>query len=166
MINSTMIYKIHIIATWIHILSAVYWLGAILFTLTVLGPVMRFQPGKVATPIMSSIQNRVRRFVLVAIVLFVVTGSFNLYYRGLTDLGFFETSYGRIFLVKMIPVAVMFTIYFSAPLILRSLSPDSKGTCCELEEGPKRVGRVFAILHMIALACGIIVIFMGVMLRG
>lgn len=161
-----MLYKVHLIATLIHILSAVYWLGAILITMTVLGPVMRFQPGKIATPIMSSIQNRVRRFVLVAIVLFAVTGSFNLYYRGLTDLGFFGTSYGRIFLIKMIPVAVMFAIYFSAPLILRRLSPESNGTCCELEEGPKRAGRVFAILHMVALTSGIIVILMGVMLRG
>ena len=159
-------YKIHLIVTWIHILSAVYWLGAILFTLTVLGPVMRFQPGKVAVPIMSSIQNRVRRFVLVTIILFVATGSFNLYYRGLLHNGFFSSSYGHIFLIKMIPVATMFTIYFSAPFILRRLSPESKGTCCELEEGPKAVGKVFAILHMIALGCGIIAIFMGVMLRG
>ena len=160
-------YKIHLIATWLHILSAVYWIGAILFTLTVLGPTMRYQPEKVAVPIMSSVQNRVRSFVLSAIIIFIATGLFNLYYRGMTNSGrLFNSPYGAIFLIKMVPVAIMFAIYFSAPLILKRLSPDSKGTCCEIEEGPKPVGTVFAILHLIALACGLLIVFLGVMLRG
>jgi uncharacterized membrane protein len=160
-------YEIHLIATWLHILSAVYWIGAILFTLTVLGPTIRYQPEKVAVPIMSSVQNRVRSFVLSAIIIFIATGLFNLYYRGMMDSGrLFNSPYGAIFLIKMVPVAIMFAIYFSAPLILKRLSPDSKGTCCEIEEGPKPVGKVFAILHLIALACGLLIVFLGVILRG
>lgn len=53
-------YEIHIIATWLHIISAVYWLGAIFFILTALGPVMKSQPGQIALPIMSGVQTRVR----------------------------------------------------------------------------------------------------------
>lgn len=160
-------YVIHLIATWLHILSAVYWIGAILFTLTVLGPTMRYQPSRVAVPIMSSVQNRVRSFVLAAIIIFVATGLFNLYYRGMMDGKIlFNSPYGTIFLIKMAPAAIMFAIYFSAPLILKKLSPDSKGTCCEIEEEAKPVGKVFAILHLIALACGLLIVFLGVMLRG
>ena len=161
-------YGIHLIATWLHILSAVYWIGAILFTLTVLGPTMRYQPWKIAAPIMSSVQDRVRSFVLAAIVIFVATGLINLYYRGMMDGGrLFNSPYGTIFLIKMAPVAIMFAIYFSAPLILKRLSPESKGTCCEIEEdGPRPAGKVFAMLHLIALACGLLIVFLGVMLRG
>ena len=49
-------YEAHIIATWMHIISAVYWIGAILFTLTILAPVMRSQPASSAIPIMSEVQ--------------------------------------------------------------------------------------------------------------
>jgi len=160
-------YGIHLIATWLHILSAVYWIGAILFTLTILGPTMRYQPSRVAVPIMSSVQNRVRSFVLAAIIIFIATGFFNLYYRGMMDdKRLFNSPYGTTFLIKMVPATIMFAIYFSAPLILKRLSPESKGTCCEIEEETRPVGKVFAILHLIALACGLLIVFLGVMLRG
>jgi|SRR3989338_1493175 len=160
-------YEIHIAATWLHIVSAIYWVGAILFTLTVLGPVMRCQNTGIAMPIMSEVQRRVRRFVLLAIIIFIATGVFNMHYRGLMDTEtLFSSSDGRIFLIKMFPVIVMFTIYFSAPFILRRLSPESKGVCCEVEEKSNRVGRVFAILHIVALICGLSAAFLGVNLRG
>lgn len=161
-------YEIHIIATWLHIISAVYWLGAILFILTALGPVMKSQPGQIALPIMSGVQTRVRGIVLAAIIIFISTGVFNMHYRGLMDMDvLFGSEYGRIFLLKMVPVAVMFSIYFSAPMILKKLSPESKGVCCELENAPKpHAGKVFAILHIIALVCGLGIVFLGVRLRG
>lgn len=160
-------YEIHIAATWLHIVSAIYWIGAILFTLTVLGPVMRYQNTETAVPIMQEVQRRVRRFVLVAIIIFIATGVFNMHYRGLMDTEtLFSSSDGRIFLIKMFPVMAMFTIYFSAPFILRRLSSESKGVCCEVEEKPNRAGRVFAALHIIALICGLSAAFLGVNLRG
>lgn len=73
-------YKLHTIAVWLHIISAIYWLGAILFILTALAPVLRTQPSIVAPPIMDSIHKRVRRNVFAAIIVFVVTGIFNIYY--------------------------------------------------------------------------------------
>lgn len=160
-------YEAHIIATWLHIISAIYWIGAILFILTTLGPVIRDRPAITAIPIMTSVQARVRGFVLVAIITFVATGIFNMYYRGLTDATILlESSYGRTFLLKMLPVAIMFSIYFSAPTILRRLSPESRGTCCEVEEAPNKAGKVFALLHVIALICGLLIVFFGVRLRG
>lgn len=97
-------YEIHIAATWLHIVSAIYWVGAILFTLTVLGPVMRYQNTETAVPIMQEVQRRVRRFVLVAIIIFIATGVFNMHYRGLMDTEtLFSSSGGRIFLIKMFP---------------------------------------------------------------
>lgn len=160
-------YEAHIIVTWLHIISAIYWIGAIFFIMTVLGPVMRSRPSGVAMPVMSEVQGRVRRIVLVAIFIFVITGIFNMYYRGLTDSGvLLHSPYGRTFLLKMIPVAVIFAIYFSAPLILRRLSPESSSTCCEVEGGAKPVGKVFVILHLIALGCGLLAVLLGVKLRG
>jgi putative copper export protein len=160
-------YEIHIIATWLHIISAIYWIGAILFILTVLGPVMQSQPAGNSLAVLSEVQARVRRIVLLAILIFIITGVFNMHYRGLMDATvLFRSSYGRTFLLKMIPVAIMFTIYFSAPVILRKLYPQSKGACCEVEGGPKPIGKVFAILHIIALVCGLTAVLLGVNLRG
>lgn len=130
-------------------------------------PVMKSQPVGNSLAVLSEVQTRVRKIVLLAILIFIITGVFNMHYRGLMNAAvLFGSSYGRIFLLKMIPVVIMFTIYFSAPVILRRLSPQSKGSCCEVEGGPNPVGRVFAILHIIALACGLTAVLLGVNLRG
>lgn len=167
-------YEIHIVANWLHIISAIYWLGAISFILTTLGPVLRKQPAIVVSPIMSEVHQRVRRVVLVAIIIFIATGLFNMYYRGLMDSAvLLGSSYGRTFLLKMFPVVIMFTLYFSAPAIMRRFSSSDKKdecqesvACCEMEEGPKPGNKVFAVLHVIALACGFLTVFLGVLLRG
>lgn len=167
-------YQLHIIATWLHIISAIYWLGAILFILTALGPVLRKQPAIVVPPIMAEVHSRVRSFVLIAIIIFVVTGTFNMYYRGLFDPAvLFSSPYGKALLLKMFPVAIMFTLYFSAPALMRRFSSanneeECKGesACCEMEEGHKPGNKVFAVLHIVALACGFIAVLLGILLRG
>lgn len=167
-------YQTHIIATWLHIISAIYWLGAIFFILTALGPVLRKQPAIVVPPIMAEVHSRVRSFVLIAIIIFIVTGTFNMYYRGLFDpVVLFSSSYGKIFLLKMFPVAIMFTLYFSAPALMRRFSSENneeeckgENTCCEMDEGHKPGNKVFAMLHVVALACGFIAVLLGILLRG
>ncbi|MDO8444546.1 MAG: CopD family protein [Deltaproteobacteria bacterium] len=167
-------YQLHILATWLHIISAIYWLGAIFFILTALGPVLRKQPSIVVPPIMTGVHRRVRRNVLVAIIVFVITGVFNMYYRGLFDPEvLFRSTYGRIFLFKMLPVTVMFTLYFSAPYLMKRFSSNDEKdeckesvACCEMEEGHKPGNKVFAVLHVVALACGLLAVFLGVLLRG
>lgn len=167
-------YYIHIIATWLHIISAIYWLGAILFILTALGPVLRKQPAIVVPPIMSEVHKRVRYFVLVAIIIFTVTGIFNMYYRGLFDKDvLLGSSYGRTFLLKMFPAAIMFILYFSAPALMRRFSYENneeeckgENACCEMEEGHKPGNKVFAMLHVGALTCGFTAVLLGILLRG
>lgn len=164
---------VHIIATWLHVISAIYWLGAIMFILTALGPVLRQQPSIVVPPIMAGVHERVRRFVLVAIIIFTITGAFNMYYRGLFDASLlFGSSYGWTFLIKMIPVAFMFTLYFSAPALMKNLGSKKEddctdpAACCEMEEGAEQGNKVFAMLHVAALVSGFIAVLLGVMLRG
>lgn len=167
-------YEVHIIATWLHIISAVYWIGSILFILTALGPVLRRQPAIVVPPIMSEVHERVRGIVLIAIIIFMITGTFNMYYRGLFDAAFLlGSSYGRLFLLKTLPVSIMFTLYFSAPALMKRYSSKDSGNecsgdaaCCEMEEGHKPGNRVFAVLHVIALVSGLSAILLGVLLRG
>lgn len=166
-------YKAHIIATWLHIISAIYWIGAILFILSVLGPVLRKQPGIVVLPIMSEVHSKVRSFVLAAIIIFLVTGTFNMYYRGLFDTTvLFGSSYGRVFLLKMFPVAIMLVLYFSAPALMEKYGTKKEddctdaAACCEMEEGPQPGNKVFAMLHVAALLSGSVAVLLGVMLRG
>ena len=135
---------------------------------------LRTQPSIVVPPIMDGVHKRVRRNVFAAIIVFVVTGIFNMYYRGLFDTSvLLKSSYGRIFLLKMFPVAIMFILYFSAPALMKRFSSQKdeencagESACCEMEEGPKPGNKVFAILHVIALVSGLLAVFLGVTLRG
>lgn len=167
-------YQFHILATWLHIISAIYWIGAIFFILTALGPVLRQQPSIIVPPIMTGVHERVRKNVFIAIIIFVITGIFNMSYRGLFDTAvLIGGSYGRTFLLKMLPVGIMFTLYFSAPALMKRFSSESRdeeckgeSACCEMEEGHKPGNKVFAVLHIVALACGFLAVFLGVLLRG
>ena len=166
-------YQFHILATWLHIISAIYWIGAIFFILTALGPVLRKQPAIVVPPIMTGVHERVRKNVFIAIIMFVITGLFNVYYKGLFDADvLLRSSYGNIFLFKMVPVAIMFTLYFSAPALMKKFASNNEddcsgdSACCEMEKGPNPGNKVFAILHVIALASGSLAVLLGVSLRG
>lgn len=84
-----------------------------------------------------------------------------------------KSSYGRIFLLKMFPVAIMFILYFSAPALMKRFSSQKdeencagESACCEMEEGEKPKNKVFAVLHIIALMSGFLTVFLGVLLRG
>jgi len=73
----------------------------------------------------------------------------------------------------MFPVAIMFTLYFSAPALMKRFSSENKdeeckgeSACCEMEEGHKPGNKVFAVLHIVALGCGLLAVFLGVLLRG
>lgn len=68
----------------VHVLSAIVWLGGMFFIALIGAPVFRqMEPGPLRTEVFRLLGARFRTVGWVAIVLLLVTGSFNLGFRGL-----------------------------------------------------------------------------------
>lgn len=107
------------IAYWInvslHVLSALVWLGGMLFLGLVGAPVLRaIEPAAIRQELFQQLGIRFRRVGWWAIGVLVVTGTINLYFRGLLvwrsglgDIGFWSTSMGQALAWKLIAATLM-----------------------------------------------------------
>jgi len=112
----------------LHILSAITWIGGILFSIIALDP--PFIQGDLnveSVILLANINYRFRIMVGTSIFVLVITGIYNAYVR----IGSFEalisTSYGKLLLVKLALFAVMIVIFIICPKS-KSCSPVS-GAC-------------------------------------
>lgn len=100
----------------IHLLAAMFWLGGMFFLAVVGAPSLReLEPGLRAT-LFQRLGERFRTAGWIAIAILVVTGLFNLRFRGVltwTVLGsadFWSTAYGHTLAWKLSAVAVMIVV--------------------------------------------------------
>ena len=73
----------YLLSIWLHILAAMFWIGGMMFLVFVVLPVVR-KPGSGlnAMEVIRATGSRFRATSWAALLLLVVTGLFNLYYRG------------------------------------------------------------------------------------
>lgn len=88
---------------FLHIIAAMFWAGGQLFLAVVLGPAARQQMGpKERMPLTLAVAKRFKRLSHVALGLLVITGLYHVRYVFIGSVGsFLETSYGRLFSIKM-----------------------------------------------------------------
>lgn len=93
---------------WVHLISAISWIGGQIFILIVLLPVMRTSlPRNERTLLFAQVGRRYAVLSWVALALLVVTGVLNGERRGIDWTRLPDSSYGRILLVKLIFVTVV-----------------------------------------------------------
>ncbi len=96
---------------WIHLISAITWIGGQLFILIVLLPIMRTSlPRNERTLLFAQVGRRYAVLSWIALALLVVTGVLNGERRGIDWARLPDSSYGRILLVKLIFVAIVIVI--------------------------------------------------------
>src|SRR5699024_1315699 len=99
--------QIHFFLTAIHIFAAVFWLGWMVFIFFILRPVASRIDGVDVFSFMVPIRRRVRKVVFWLIPVILLTGLYNMGYRGLLDgQMLFETSVGTRMLWKLGAAAI------------------------------------------------------------
>src|SRR5687768_2371033 len=99
-----MLYYINVV---VHVLAAVVWLGGLFFFALVGAPVLRrMEPAALRAALFQQLGERFRTVGWVAIVVLLVTGAINLYFRSVLDrdlwsTAFWSTRFGRILGVKL-----------------------------------------------------------------
>ena len=99
-------HALYVASVFIHILAAMTWLGGMFFLVLVVVPWLRGSGGVDAAKFLRETGMRFRDVGWACFVLLVVTGTFNLYVRGVrlgdfTDATWLASDYGRVIVAKL-----------------------------------------------------------------
>ncbi len=95
------------ISLFLHVVSAIFWVGGMLFLMLVIGPfLMSLDDPKKKSEIYQVVGKTFRFYGWIAIVILLITGPINLYYMGVTpsmliDPAFHSTAYGMAVMIKI-----------------------------------------------------------------
>lgn len=163
-----------IFSHWLHTVAAMLWIGGVAFIIFSLLPTLRRTVDMQARQrIMGAMVPRFRMIVGGCLGVLLVTGVVNMTGK-VEPATLFSTPYGITLSAKLLPVMVMFTLYFNAPAINRKFQNRECGHgavsgACE-HEAPAAPARkrpeIGIILHAIVLILGVTVIFLGKMLTA
>lgn len=159
-----------LIAHWLHIVSATIWIGGVIFVVLVAGPALKARADAATQKAVTGyIVSRFRKIITAAIILQVLTGTVNAYFRfGSTDT-IVSTPAGTVFLIKLALVTIMLVIFFVAPRLAHGgPNPDkmAEAVCCGHEstgssQAPDPRQKVSAALHLAMIALGLTVLFLA-----
>jgi putative copper resistance protein D len=155
-------HTVYLFSVWLHIVSAMAWIGGMTFLVLVVVPALRLPALRErATEVLSATGVRFRRVGWIALVTLLVTGTFNVTYRGYS-LGqiasgeVFQGHWGHTLALKLGMVALVLVIsvvhdFWVGPSALRAPDPDRRE---RFRRGASLMGRVnFALaLAVVALA--------------
>jgi uncharacterized membrane protein len=154
----------------VHLLAAMFWLGGMFFFAIVGAPALRrVEPRTLRADLFEQLGRRFRTAGWIAIGVLLVTGTFNLWFRGMLSAdvlgraGFWATPFGRALGWKLVAVAAMLVASavhdFALGPAASRLAPGSPGA--------DRARRAAALLARFNAALGILVVVLAVLLaRG
>lgn len=165
-------------SVYLHILSAIVWIGGMLFLALVVVPTTRDMPPARRAALFGAVGHRFRTVGWVCIGTLLVTGVINVTYRGVTwenlfTVALWDSPFGRTLALKLGVVTVMLGLSVYHDFVLgprsvraseaasRDVSTDSATLLPEATRLRKRasmLGRLEAILALIVLALAIMLV--------
>ncbi len=163
---------LYLLSVWIHVLSAIVWIGGSIFLALILVPAMRQSEHRgVAASIVSWTGRRLRAIGWICFALFIVTGTVILGFRGyswgdLLDGSLFAGPFGEALAIKLIIFAVILILsaihdFYVGPKATALMREDPQSSRAQkLRRGAIWLGRLNLLLALVT-------VFLGVMLaRG
>lgn len=157
---------LYLTSVWLHIMAAVIWVGGTLFFALVLVPAVR-QPefSAVAAAMVRWTAQRFRWVGWLCFLVFILTGSINLAFRGLTwnDLSsgiFWRGSFGSVLTLKLVIFAAIVAIsavhdFIIGPRASAAWEKDAKSAASNrLRRQAVRIARLNLLLALIAIILG------------
>jgi uncharacterized membrane protein len=159
------------LSVYLHILSAMVWVGGMLFLTLVAVPIARRLPPPERARLLDALGRRFRVVGWSSVALLVATGIVNSGYRGVTwgslaSGAILDTTFGQLYCLKLSLVAAMLAItalhdFVLGPRSTRALAASSAGT----PQGPGR--RTLRWLTVLALLLALLIVAVASMLvRG
>ncbi len=158
------------LSVFLHILAAVVWVGGMLFLALVGIPVLRGLPERPRAELVSRMGERFRPVAWLCIVLLVLTGIFNLAYRGVSWESvatghLWRSPFGQVlawklgFVLVLVALSAVHDFHFG-PLstrLVRSAEPDPR-TSSILRRRAAWIGRLNTLLALAVLALAVMLV--------
>lgn len=151
----------YLLSVTLHLLSALFWLGGMWFLALVAAPILRDLPSVVRSELFKRLGIRFRLWGWVAILILLLTGVGNLYYRGLLssavlgDATFWASPFGKALAWKLLLVLLMVILSALHDFVLgpaASRMPAESERALRLRKLSSWVGRINALLGPALLA--------------
>lgn len=153
------------LSVFVHILSAIVWIGGMLFLALVIVPTTRGLPPAERTALFGAVGRRFRTVGWVCIGLLLVTGVVNTTYRGVTWENVLTTElwgspFGRVLALKLGVVAIMLglSIYHDFVIGPRSVRSVIGPEALRLRRLASYIGRAEALLALLVVALAIMLV--------
>lgn len=154
-----------VIVQWLHITSAVIWLGGKIFTSFVLNPVLRLEASReIRLELLKSLGKRFKYISWGSLAVLIITGGINVAQRVSGWDLWLGSKFGVLLIVKLFIVAAMIGISTGHTLFL---TPWIRGKSREKDaEGFHRARRIVVLVSRGNIFLGTLVILLGVLLSG
>lgn len=154
---------------FLHILCAIIWIGGIAFLVVVVVPWLRSGGKEIAGVFLRETGERFRKVGWICFGLLLITGSFNLYIRGVrldsfVDSNWYATPFGKTVVVKLTAFLLVLLVSFihdfyvgpQAAKVVQT-SPNSE-EAQQLRRRATQLGRANALLALILVAAAIMLV--------
>lgn len=161
---------LYLLSVWLHILSAVVWIGGMVFLALVLVPVIRRTEYRgIAASLIHWTGARFRWVGWVSLLLLILTGTINLTFRGfgwmdLKSGRIFQGPFGQILGIKLLLVALILVLSVLHDFIIGPLATASWQTnpasaeAMRLRHQAGWLGRLNLLLALVVVALGIMLV--------
>lgn len=163
-------HALYLLSVWLHIVAVVAWVGGMIFVVVVLAPLIRRPELSGTSPLLFRWSGmRLRGLGWSCILLLIVTGTFNLVYRGVawTELSngeFWRSSFGFILGIKLVLVGVILLTsaihdFITGPRATALWELDAASAdALRLRKRATQIGRLNLLLALIATFLGVVLV--------
>ncbi len=162
-------YALYLLSVWVHILAATVWIGGMLFLVLVVVPWLRRGERSNAALFLRETGERFRNVGWACFVLLLVTGTFNLWVRGvrLADFGRVEwlrSPFGKTVLAKLTAFALVLMVsavhdFYVGPRATRAIAADPHSPEALRERRrASALGRVNVLLALVLVGAGVMLV--------
>jgi len=165
-----MAHLLYLLSMWLHILAAAAWIGGMLFLVLVIVPLLRRPELRAqAAQLVRQTGRRFRTVGWAALWILLLTGTFNLLYRGigleaLARLEFWQGPFGRALAIKLALVAVVLLLsgvhdFFVGPRATEAWQSDpGSARALRLRRSASWMGRLNLLLALVIVAMAVILV--------
>jgi uncharacterized membrane protein len=164
-------HRVYQLSVYLHILSAVVWIGGMLFLALVIVPATRGRPASERGALLGVLGRRFRTVGWLCIGLLIATGILNAGFRGLSwesflSGRFLESWFGQVLAVKLGVVALMIAISYYHDFVLGPASvrllersdPSQANETARLRRQASWLGRLNTLLALAVLALAVFLV--------
>lgn len=162
-------HTLYLVSVWLHILAATAWVGGMFFLMLVVVPWLRQGDRALAASVLRATGTRFRNVGWACFAIVFITGSFNLWMRGVrlenfVQLEWLRSGFGAAVVLKLALFVVVLTLsafhdFVLGPMAARAVEANPRSTEAEaLRKRASWMGRGTAVLALVLVALAVVIV--------